>query len=121
MLNIVMNALAKGFFRVFLFFCIWFLGYLLWRLMSRKQEHAVRPLWLDIVIAAGIAGLVGAISGMRYHRLDMVVTPIVFIIGVWIAWTNWKKRKPETPRGNGMEPTQPDNSHIANPFRQNRH
>ncbi len=120
MLNIVMNALAKGFFRAFLFFCIWFLGYLLWRLISRKQEIAVRPLWLDIIVIAGIAGLVGAVSGMRYHRLDMIVTPVVFIIGVWIAWSNWKKRKLKLSRKADIVQSQSDNSHITNPFKRNR-
>ncbi len=118
MLNIVMNALAKGFFRAFIFFCIWFLGYLLWRLMGAKKVGAVRPLWLDIVIVAGIAGMAGAVCGMRYHRLDMIVTPVAFIIGVWIAWFRWKKRKsmPVRQTDGGR---QPDNSSTASPLRRN--
>lgn len=120
MFNIVMNALAKGFFRAFLFFCIWFLGYLSWRWINRKQVGAVRPFWLDIVIVAGIAGLIGAISGMRYHRLDMIVAPTVFILGAWIAWTNWKKRKPESSQNTDTSDSQSSSNHIANPFKQNR-
>jgi len=120
MLNIVMNALAKGFFRAFIFFCIWFLGYLFWRLMSAKNAGAVRPLWLDIVIAAGVAGLLGAISGVRYHRLDMIVTPVVFIIGVWIAWSCWKKRRSAMSDKTDVAPPQSGNVHIANPFKQDR-
>ena len=121
MLNIVMNALAKGFFRVFLFFCIWFLGYLLWRFLNRKQVGVVRPLWLDIIIAAGIAGMVGAVIGMRYHRLDMIATPIAFVIGVWIAWSGWKKRKSGTIQGTDVAQPQSGNGHVANPFRRDRH
>ena len=120
MFNIVMNALAKGFFRAFLFFCVWFLGYLLWRLMSRKQIGAVRPFWLDILIAAGIAGFIGAVSGMRYHRLDMIVTPIVFAIGVWIAWSGWKKRKSGTAQKTDVAQPQSGNGHVAKPFKENR-
>ena len=120
MLNIVMNALAKGFFRAFLFFCVWFLGYLIWRFMHRGQT-TVRPLWLDILVAAGIAGFLGAVCSMRYHRLDVVVSAVVFAIGVWIAWSGWKKRKPKPDQETHVGQQQPDHGHIANPYRQDRH
>ncbi len=119
MFNVIMNALAKGFFRAFICLCIWFLGYLLWKLMNSKKAGVIRPLWLDIVIAAAIAGLVGAVSGMKFHRIDYVVTPIVFIIGAWIAWSGWKKRKSAVEKQSASSKVS-DGAAGANPFRRNQ-
>ena len=119
MFNVIMNALAKGFFRAFICFCIWFLGYLIWKLMNSKKVGVIRPLWLDIVIAAAIAGLIGAIVGMKFHRIDYVVTPIVFIIGAWIAWSGWKKRKSAMEKKSVPQKTSSEAA-DANPFRRNQ-
>ncbi len=116
MFNIIMNALAKGFFRAFICLCIWFLGYLVWKLRNSKKAGAIRPLWLDIVIAAAIAGFIGAVSGMKFHRIDYVVTPVVFIIGVLIARSSWKKRKSALEKKSASPETSSE-VEDPNPFR----
>ena len=117
MFNMVMNALAKGCFRAFIFFCIWFLGYLFWRLIGRNKKEAIRPLWLDILIVAGFSGLIGALAGIRYHQLDMIVATIFFVIGVWIVRRSWKKRKLNISNQDRIVSQQLNNPHMTNPFR----